>query len=549
MNNVIFISYSHKDKNYRDELVPVLETVGSIRDRLWVDQKKLDIGDQFHPAIQQALAGTRVALLLISHHFLTSRYITQHELPYLLDQAERGALKLGMLYVSSIPEAALSVALERDGGPWTVNLAAILGVNSPAEPLDLMKDRGERNAIYARVADWVTRWLKPPSPPPQAPTGPRHELVILIQSRRDHWQHQFFLPTQPDAIKPKLTCPEPASVFGYDLDGETLFALLFGDDPQISGHLLALAAGADHPLDPTEAPLRIRLLTSDPRLHVLPWGSIAYRGRPLYRDGWTVELHAGGEPAFPEYVRHLCYFPGRVVLVGSAASRQAAHFHDLHHFFQRHWPDNPAPAVVAGAGDLRAALQAGSTRLVYYYGPASRQGLLLQDGAMNDGCVTWPELAAWLRQSQSVSVLFLNLVGDTGYEALTQGAVLLNGVKGAVLFQCHPRANTHAAAQAGLVWLDKVFCRRLDPVVALHQSPGGHINAWTRYSSWQTLAPARLQNPDLVNLLLDRHRQRDTLSGARDEFYTYATRYIHHVVALGTPGCLTSHFCPVSIIF
>jgi len=78
--------------------------------------------------------------------------------------------------------------------------------------------------------------------------------------------------------------------------------------------------------------------------------------------------------------------------------------------------------------------------------------------------------------------------------------------------------------------------------VALHQQPCGHISAWTRYSSWEMVAPARLQHPDLVNLLLDRHRQRDTLSGARDEFYTYATRYIHHVVALGTPGCLTSHF-------
>jgi hypothetical protein len=544
MDNVIFISYSHQDQPYRAELEPALAAVGSIRDRVWVDQKKLDSGDQFHPAIQQALAGTRVALLLISNAFLTSEYITQHELPYLLDQAEHGAVKLGMLYVSSVAKAALSVTLERDGQSRRVNLADTLGVNSPAEPLDLMKDRGERNAIYARAADWVARQLIPPSPRPQAlTTGPRHELAILIQARRDHWQHQFFLPTQPDAIKPKLDYPKPTSEFDYDLDGETLFALLFGRDPLTWGQLLTLAFDADHRVDPTEAPLRIRLLTDVQLLRGLPWGSIAYRGHPLYQDGWTVELHAGVALGFPEYSRHLCYFPSRVVLVGSAASRQTAHFRDdLPRFFQQHWPENPDPVVVADAVNLRAALQAGSTRLVYYYGPASRHGLLLQDGATDGGCVSWKELAEWLRQSQSVSVLFLNLVGETEYKALAQGEVLLDGVKGAVLFQCNPRTNAHAAAKAGLTWLDKVFCRRLDPIVALHQPPCGHISAWTRYSSWQTVVPARLQNPDMVNLLLDRHRQRDTLSGARDEFYTYATRYIHHVVALGTPGCLTSHF-------
>jgi hypothetical protein len=178
---------------------------------------------------------------------------------------------------------------------------------------------------------------------------------------------------------------------------------------------------------------------------------------------------------------------------------------------------------------------------VYYYGPASPEGLLLQDRAGGE-CVPWPDFTVWLKQSQSVSVLLLNLVGETGHEALPQGPVLLDGVKGAVLFQCNPRASAHVAAKAGLAWLDAAFCRRIDPVVALHQQAGGPIGAWTRYSIWQTLAPARLQHPDLVNLLLDRHHQRNALSGARDEFYTYTTRHIVHVVALGTPGCLTHHF-------
>ena len=293
-----------------------MEAVAAIRDKVWFDQKRIDVGDQFHPEIQQALAESKLAILLVSNHFLTSHYITQHELPFLLRQAERGALKLGILYVSTVAKAALSVTIEIDGKPLTVNLADTIGVNSPAEPLDQMS-LGDRNALYARAADWAVRQLASAPPPAREPTGPRHELAIFIQARRDHWQHQFFLPAQPSAIKPKLDCPEPAMVLGYDLDGETLFQLLFGSDPTTVGHLLALAFGADRPADPTYAPLRVRLVTDDSRLHVLPWGNIAYQGRPLAQAGWTVEFHAKCEPGFPEYSRHLCYFPGRVVLAGS----------------------------------------------------------------------------------------------------------------------------------------------------------------------------------------------------------------------------------------
>lgn len=172
MDNPIFISFSHKDQSYRDELVPALEAVAAIRDRVWFDQKFVDIGDQFHPEIQQALAESKIGILLVSNHFLTSEYIKAHELPFLLRQAERGGLKLGILYVSSVARAALSILVEIDGRPRTVNLADTIGVNSPTEPLDRMSP-GDRNALYARAADWAARQIalgEPPPPPPPDPS-------------------------------------------------------------------------------------------------------------------------------------------------------------------------------------------------------------------------------------------------------------------------------------------------------------------------------------------------------------------------------------------
>lgn len=179
MDPNIFISFSHKDKSYRDELVPALEAVAAIRDRVWFDQKFVDIGDQFHPEIQRALAESKVGILLVSNHFLTSDYITRHELPFLLRQAERGALKLGILHVSAVARAALLVPVDIDGRPRTINLADTIGVNGPDQPLDRMSP-GERNALYARAADWAARQMAaPPSPSPSPVVGKAERTAVV----------------------------------------------------------------------------------------------------------------------------------------------------------------------------------------------------------------------------------------------------------------------------------------------------------------------------------------------------------------------------------
>jgi len=79
--NKVFISYSRAEKKYLDEVLPVLQAVRSIGDVLWFDEGAIDIGDKFHDKIQDALAESGVAILLLSNRFLTSPYITQYELP------------------------------------------------------------------------------------------------------------------------------------------------------------------------------------------------------------------------------------------------------------------------------------------------------------------------------------------------------------------------------------------------------------------------------------------------------------------------------------
>lgn len=193
------------------------------------------------------------------------------------------------------------------------------------------------------------------------------------------------------------------------------------------------------------------------------------------------------------------------------------HFQDVQHFFQRSWPQTPEPVWCRTAAELYEALNTGSTQLVYYFGTASQEGLRLEE----DGpALTWTELTGLLQQSQSVSAVFLNLLGEDCFDAIPQGRELLNGAV-AVLFQCSERRTAPLAAKSGIDWLTSVLAASgpLDPVVALHRHQCGQVIAWTRYATWRTVAPRRVEIPDLVNLLLDRWTQRASILQAKEDFY------------------------------
>jgi hypothetical protein len=150
----VFVSYSHADTAFLHELLPKLRSVPGIASKLWWDRQRIDMGDQFHPAIQQALAASGIGILLLSDRFLTSEYIRQDELPYLLQQWEAGALRLVLLYVDAIPSHAFSIGLQVNGQPRTIDLQAIQGAHNLRKPL-ITLERGQRDAIYAHVAEQI----------------------------------------------------------------------------------------------------------------------------------------------------------------------------------------------------------------------------------------------------------------------------------------------------------------------------------------------------------------------------------------------------------
>jgi hypothetical protein len=91
---IIFISYSHKDEDWKDRLVThlsVLQQHGLLD--IW-DDRRIGAGEDWYQEIQAAMSVACVAILLVSANFLTSKFILSEEVPTLLRLREKEGLKI-----------------------------------------------------------------------------------------------------------------------------------------------------------------------------------------------------------------------------------------------------------------------------------------------------------------------------------------------------------------------------------------------------------------------------------------------------------------------
>jgi hypothetical protein len=100
--NRIFVSYSHKDKEWVDRLQimakPFLRQAEAELD-LWVDTR-LKPGDMWQTEIADALGQAGVAVALVSADFLASDFVWQQEMPEILEAAKKRQLRLLWVYLS-----------------------------------------------------------------------------------------------------------------------------------------------------------------------------------------------------------------------------------------------------------------------------------------------------------------------------------------------------------------------------------------------------------------------------------------------------------------
>ena len=141
----VFLSYSHKDEDWKKRLrthLGVLESEGLLD--VW-DDRRIEGGDDWFEEIQDAMAKASVAVLLISADFLTSKFILGEEVPKLLERRTREGLPV-------IPVMVRSCAWKRV--PWLAKIQARPTDDKTLASLD--GDRGDRcDAALMAIAEEI----------------------------------------------------------------------------------------------------------------------------------------------------------------------------------------------------------------------------------------------------------------------------------------------------------------------------------------------------------------------------------------------------------
>lgn len=118
----VFFSYSHKDKKWLERFQVALKPLIRANQLSVWDDTRIKAGDIWRDEIKQALASAKVAVMLVSMNFLESDFIDKHELPPLLDAAQKEGLRILLVVVGH------SLFEETELGRYQA-------VNDPSRPL------------------------------------------------------------------------------------------------------------------------------------------------------------------------------------------------------------------------------------------------------------------------------------------------------------------------------------------------------------------------------------------------------------------------------
>lgn len=141
-SNQVFISYSHKDKKFLEQLLIHLKPLErEAKLKAWSDQQ-ITPGSEWFDEIQEALSNATVAVLLVTPAFLASDFINDHELGPILKKAKEGGVVILWVPVraSSYKETSL------------VNCQAVI---SPDKPVAEMK--AERDKAWVRICSEIKK--------------------------------------------------------------------------------------------------------------------------------------------------------------------------------------------------------------------------------------------------------------------------------------------------------------------------------------------------------------------------------------------------------
>jgi CHAT domain-containing protein len=197
---MLFVSYSHKDSVWLEELRPHLKSLAIEKDfdTFFWDDTQIMAGTDWKAEIYEALNFAKVAILLISKHFLSSDFITSNELPPLLTAAKQKKTVI------------LPIILSPCRFKYHPQLSAFQSVNPPSDPIEGMTKVNYENT-FLKVTELIDEAFAIPggqvaiSGPSESNTPDLPVTVSTLQPQEGQPAGEIF--NQPEISLKKI--PEP----------------------------------------------------------------------------------------------------------------------------------------------------------------------------------------------------------------------------------------------------------------------------------------------------------------------------------------------------
>ncbi len=183
----IFISYSHHDRRWLDELTVTLAPLLRKQNIVTWDDTKIRVGTRWKAEITAALERAKVAVLLVSRRFFASDFIASSELPFLLQAADKNGLVIVWIAVGySLYEHT--------------EITDYQAANDPSKPLNSLSDF-EVDLELVRIAKILDSLMSVPEVGADSATSLTEAAIILNQesyfSQRRHPLFPLCSPTHP----------------------------------------------------------------------------------------------------------------------------------------------------------------------------------------------------------------------------------------------------------------------------------------------------------------------------------------------------------------
>lgn len=187
----VFISYAHRDDNDQDRYKrfvyrlqrqwPALTRDGRVKA---FSDKEIELGDDWHKRLLDALESASVAVLLVGPEFYLSEFISKTEVPLILERADAGLLTVIPIILSPCRFQDTFFRYPcSNNGPNRKSLAHFQSANPPTNPLIQMSELEQEN-LFLRVAQFVQSLVDESSIPVDVPKD-TDEQVRAVEGALD----------------------------------------------------------------------------------------------------------------------------------------------------------------------------------------------------------------------------------------------------------------------------------------------------------------------------------------------------------------------------